>query len=136
MRILYEELVLPVSKRLCDKLSLLLINRGNKESREATINFRDPNYSAELGGYHPVEIRLERYGHNWVICYITDFCYVGKGQDVELAKCLDFDFQAGMFQDISGYYPIETATQIYPIWEDNFLNYWLEMQVFDVEVSK
>ncbi|QBL08389.1 DUF2787 domain-containing protein [Rheinheimera sp. D18] len=135
MRILYGDLTLPVSQRLGDNLSRLLLQRENKEPREAVINFRDPKYSAERGGYHPVEIRLERSGHNWRICYITDFCYVGQGQDVELAKSLDFDFQAGMFQDISGYYPIETALQIYPIWEENFITYWLEMQVFDVEVS-
>tara|TARA_R110002126_G_scaffold280944_1_gene428564 strand:- start:902 stop:1309 length:408 start_codon:yes stop_codon:yes gene_type:complete len=135
MRILYGDLVLPVSRQLGDNLSRLLLQRENKEAREAVISFRDPSYSAEHGGYHPVEIRLERSAHNWRICYITDFAYVGQGQDVELAKSLDFDFQAGMFQDISGYYPIETALQIYPIWEENFLTYWLEMNVFEVEVS-
>jgi len=40
-----------------------------------------------------------------------------------------------MFQDISGHYPIETTLQIYPIWEENFLTYWLDMNVFEVEVS-
>lgn len=135
MRILYEGLVLPVTKQLADKLSGLLANHPLEEQNEATINFRDPKYCAEAGGYHPVEIRLERKGQEWAICYITDFGYVGYGQDAELAKALDFDFQAGMFQDISGYYPIETALQIYPIWEENFLTYWQSMNVFDVEVS-
>lgn len=135
MRILYEGLVLPVTKQLADELTQLMASNPLKERSEATINFRDPKYSAEAGGYHPVEIRLERKGQEWAICYITDFGYVGYGQDVELAKALDFDFQAGMFQDISGYYPIETALQIYPIWEENFLTYWLDMKVFEVEVS-
>ncbi|MDP5136717.1 DUF2787 family protein [Rheinheimera baltica] len=135
MRILNEELVLPVSKTLCKQLSILLMNREDKEPREAVINFRDPNYSAERGGYHPVEIRLERNGHNWMVCYITDFGYVGTGQDAELIKSLDFNFEAGTFEDISGCYPIETAMQIYPIWEENFLTYWQSMNVFDVEVS-
>ncbi len=26
-----------------------------------TLNYRDPDYSATTGGYHPVEIRLERW---------------------------------------------------------------------------
>ncbi|MGI5308186.1 DUF2787 family protein [Rheinheimera sp. WS51] len=135
MRILYEDLPLPVTKGFCEQLSQLLINRVNQQPREATINFSSPHYSAKGGGYHPVEIRLERSGHSWTICYITDFGYVGQGQDVELAKSLDFDFQAGMFQDLSGYYPIETAAMIYPIWEENFLEYWLVMNVFDIEVT-
>lgn len=135
MRILYEGLVLPVTKQLAEELTRLMASNPLKERNETTINFRDPKYSAETGGYHPVEIRLERKGQEWTICYITDFGYVGFGQDVELAKALDFDFQAGMFQDVSGYYPIETALQIYPIWEENFLTYWLDMKVFEVEVS-
>ncbi|EMV5316332.1 DUF2787 family protein, partial [Escherichia coli] len=30
-----------------------------------TINFRDPEYSPETGGWHPVEIRLIPAGEDW-----------------------------------------------------------------------
>lgn len=30
-----------------------------------TLNFRDPDYSPELGGYRPVEIRLEKRAGSW-----------------------------------------------------------------------
>jgi hypothetical protein len=47
-----------------------------------TFNFRDTDYSACAGGYHPVEIRIERIGSNhkpdyWQLVYITDFSYQG-----------------------------------------------------------
>ena len=38
------------------------------------INFRDTSYSPVLGGYHPVEIMVDK--HNQVR-YITDFAFVG-----------------------------------------------------------
>jgi hypothetical protein len=43
-----------------------------------TLNFRDPSYSAETGGYHPVEIRLENKSELWQIAYITDFSFQGS----------------------------------------------------------
>ena len=135
MHIQYEKLALPVTKHFIEQLIKLIQQYPIKDRGHITINFRDPGYSPETGGYHPVEIRLKQQGERWHICYITDFFYVGQGAFAELTKSLDFDFEAGMFQDISGYYPIETATVIYPIWEDNFMTYWLEMGVFNVEVT-
>ncbi|MFD3389089.1 DUF2787 family protein [Alteromonas macleodii] len=69
------------------------------------------------------------------LTYITDFAYVGSGPYVELAKDLDFDFQAGVFQNLFGVFPIEQATDMYQIWEGNFLHYWLELEVFKVSTS-
>ncbi|MGL5038154.1 MAG: DUF2787 family protein, partial [Aeromonas sp.] len=62
-----------------------------------TLNYRDPDYSETTGGYHPVEIYLERGHDGWHLRYITDFSYVGQGWCVELAKELDFDFSMGSF---------------------------------------
>lgn len=42
-----------------------------------TINFRDPEYSPETGGWHPVEIRLIPAGEDWQLDYVTDFHYAG-----------------------------------------------------------
>lgn len=42
-----------------------------------TINFRDPEYSPETGGWHPVEIRLIPAGEDWLLDYVTDFHYAG-----------------------------------------------------------
>ncbi|MCA1929078.1 DUF2787 family protein [Rheinheimera sp.] len=92
-------------------------------------------HSAEKGVYHPVEIMLFRKGDTWYFAYITDFKYVGQEQDVELAKDLDFDFQAGVFQTLYGYYPIEEELDIYPVWEENFINYWQDFEVFEYKVA-
>lgn len=82
---------------------------------------------------------LFRKGDEWHFAYITDFKYVGKGQDVELAKDLDFDFQAGVFQALYWYYRIEEGLDIYPVWEENFcrlISYVNEfIQKYKCEVS-
>lgn len=129
MRIHYEGLALPVSSTLVHHLIELLKDHDLSNSRTVTINFRDPDYSAEKGGYHPVEIMLFSKGEIWHFAYITDFKYVGQGQDVELAKDLDFDFQAGVFQTLYGYYRIEEGLDIYPVWEDNFMQFWRDDRV-------
>lgn len=107
----------------------------NIDSKAVTINFRDPDYSPQTGGFHPVEIRLEKGTDQWQLCYITDFCYVGHQGQWELVKELDFDFSCGVFQSISGLLVIEAAVEFYPIWEQNFLCYWQELEVFNVRTS-
>ena len=135
MRIHYEGLALPVSSTLVNHLIELLKDHDLSNSRTVAINFRDPDYSAETGGYHPVEIMLFRKGDTWHFAYITDFKYVGLGQDVELAKDLDFDFQAGVLQTLYGYYRIGEGLDIYPVWEQNFIHYWKMFNAFRVEIK-
>ena len=133
MRIHYEDIALPVSKQLAEALAELLTKKS-LTGDSVTINFRDPNYDAENGGFHPVEIRLEKRGEVWNVCYITHFAYVGIGPYAELTKELDFDFQSGVFQNLFGVFPIEQATEIYQIWEGNFLYYLVELDVFSVSI--
>ena len=56
---------------------------------QLTFNFRNPGYSAEQGGVHPVEIRLIRGLDGWLFDYVTDFSYQGLGRDAELCKELN-----------------------------------------------
>lgn len=134
MQLRYEGLALPVSRKLASALSDIIAKQKN-QSDDLTINFRDPNYSAENGGFHPVEIRLEKENDIWCFCYITDFTYVGSGFTAELVKELDFDFEGGLFQNLFGLLPLEQASDIYQIWESNFLHYWQDMDVFETTVS-
>ncbi len=129
MRIHSEGLALPVTHMFTNAITVMLNEKGIS-GNSVTINFRDPTYSAESGGFHPVEIRLERQNNTWHLCYITGFAYVGSGPYAELAKDLDFDFQAGVFQNLFGVFPIEQATDMYQIWEGNFLHYWQALKVF------
>lgn len=135
MRIHYDGLALPVSTKFVHQLQNLL-NQNEIESESVTLNFRDPTYSAKRGGFHPVEIRLEQYDSMWHFCYITDFAYIGCGPYAELTKELDFDFQSGVFQNLFGVFPIEQATDMYQIWEGNFLYYYLELEAFTVSISE
>lgn len=131
IRIKHEGLAVPVSPMFTLYITDLLEPYKNEKS--VTINFRDPNYSADDGGYHPVEIRLENEGDGWRFCYITDFCYVGSGYMAELAKDLDFDFDTGLFQNLFGTYPIEQAIEIFQVWESNFVYYAIVLNVFTIQ---
>lgn len=124
MNISINNLPLPVTNKLTDIIKDALKGKDLTGKTSVTINFRDPDYSAETGGYHPVEMMLKRQGDEWHFQYITDFCYVGIGPYAELVKDLDFDFGAGVFQTTYGYFRIEEASEIYPDWENNFCCYF------------
>ncbi|MEH6578996.1 MAG: DUF2787 family protein [Amphritea sp.] len=143
LQILVDRYRLPISSELVQLLEKALIghtpDRGQDRAIAVTFCFRDPNYSAESGGYHPVEIRLQ-LEHSEKRCvgrfdYITDFSFVGIGQDAELTKEIDFDFSAGVCSVIySGYFSLNKAAEFYQLWQQNFTDYHA-MGVFDVTVT-
>ena len=102
---------------------------------QLTFNFRNPGYSAEQGGVHPVEIRLIRGLDGWLFDYVTDFSYQGLGQDAELCKELDFNFLDDEHY-LQGWGPIQRseAHELFTLWQTNFVAY-CRMAYFTVEVS-
>ena len=84
IKINIDNLCLPVSQKLITYIEQLITDHDNCQA--ITLNFRDPTYSADAGGFHPVEIRLEKDHGQWHFSYITDFCYVGSGYMAELAS--------------------------------------------------
>ncbi|MGR5460218.1 DUF2787 domain-containing protein [Vibrio sp. PNB22_1_1] len=129
-----ERLLLPVTQDLQNKLEQIAhqYDLPTASTKALTFNFRDTSYSAELGGYHPVEIRIEQDNGQWHFCYITDFSYVGYPYP-ELAKEVDFDFANG---EAAFLYmrpqPINEGDvmEFYQMWELNFMTY-LHMDAFD-----
>ncbi len=95
------------------------------------LNFKDPNYSAETGGYHPVEIAIDATGK---LLYITDFAYYGDGHYAELGKELDFDFSYNLFQQMGRDYPLKEGSELFDIWQCNFCEY-VKWGVFEVKHS-
>ena len=123
---------LTISNRLISILNKEIERHSEVDSSSGCIiNFRDPNYSAESGGYHPVEICLDENGR---IQYITDFSYVGQGHYAELVKELDFDFSYGLFQQMGREYPISQGAGLFKIWQSNFCDYY-QYQVYTVTVQ-
>jgi hypothetical protein len=93
------------------------------------INFRDPDYSAETGGFHPVEVMVAGDGR---ILYVTDFAYVGH--PAELAKEIDFDFGLGLFQHFGREYPLAKGKGLFALWQKNFCAYH-QMGTYQVTVE-
>ena len=102
---------------------------------QRTFNFRNPGYSAEQGGVHPVEIRLVRGLNDWLFDYVTDFSYQGLGQDAELCKELDFNFLDEEHSMLGwGPLPGVEARELFALWQSNFISY-AQLGYFTVTVS-
>jgi len=84
------------------------------------INFRDPTYSAESGGYHPVEVAIDADGG---LVYVTDFAYFGPPKFAELGKEMDFDFSLGLFQHYGRDFPLQYGDELFQIYQANFASY-------------
>ena len=122
-----------ISVALSDLILKEIANGKKPETAHAvTINFRDPDYSLDSGGYHPVEIRIDLPSHR--VEYITDFAYVGIGYCAELEKSLDFDFSQNTFQQMGVCYPINEAGELFALWQNNFCQYY-EMGVYKTQVQ-
>ena len=119
------ELLLPVSESLVDVLELYLCKSVMPANASAvTFNFRDSNYSAESGGFHPVEIRLFKDQDSWQWDYITDFAYQGPAGMAELEPELDFNLKTGSaYSLLTGVLTDIAAHELYQLWEGNFLSY-------------
>ncbi|MCD9464484.1 hypothetical protein CJF25_16080 [Photobacterium phosphoreum] len=129
-----ERLLLPVTENLQQKLQHITTqhNLPTTSTSALTFNFRDTGYSAESGGWHPVEIRIEQENDQWHFSYITDFSYVGYPYP-ELAKEVDFDFDNNRASVLYSWEEVITDSRVaefYQVWEMNFLAY-VEMEVFD-----
>jgi hypothetical protein len=122
---------LAVSKKLVAIITQELEMHGTDIFTGFIINFRGPDYSAESGGYHPVEICVDANGR---IQYITDFAYVGQGHYAELAKELDFDFSGGVFQQMGTVFPIRQGAGLFKMWQSNFCSYY-KWQVFKTSIE-
>lgn len=97
-----------------------LLKAGLSEESGAVITFRDPDFSADTGGVHPVEIYITHEGE---LQYITDFAYYGRPPQCELVKEIDYDFANCIFQHFGVEYPIKHGHELFKIWESNFLEY-------------
>ena len=102
---------------------------------QLTFNFRNPGYSAEQGGVHPVEIRLVRGLDDWLFDYVTDFSYQGLGQDAELCKEIDFNLSCDEhYLQSWGPLPGVEARELFALWQRNFISY-AQLGYFTVTVS-
>ena len=128
-----NQCLMDVFNQRCKQAPDLLSQLNDNES--IVFNFRDKSYSAEAGGFHPVEIAFTKEAYNqWKYTYITDFAFVGN-HFPELAKEIDFDFlsEEWFASYLGKYSPLkrnEAALELYPLWEGNFLAY-VDMGVYD-----
>ena len=84
------------------------------------VSFRDPDYSACTGGFHPVEFGIDRKGR---LRYVSDLAFVGRPPDTELVKEVDFDFTAGVLRHFGVEHPIREGRALFAQYQANFLAY-------------
>lgn len=91
---------------------------------ELTINFCDKDYSAAAGGFHPVEVRLEKRGIGWMLVYITDFSYQGR-PDSELVKEIDVCFVIkSVYHMLVGWLSEREGKELLALFVTNFVEYY------------
>ncbi|MCP4125398.1 MAG: DUF2787 domain-containing protein [Bacteroidetes bacterium] len=112
-------------------LNKLLIEISSDTNDGITFNFRDPTYSPETGGFHPVEISVNSKG---ILQYVTDFAYFGSPPMAELEKELDFDFSMNVFQQFGQNYDLIDGQGLFRLYTQNFCAYH-EMGVYEVSVT-
>ncbi|MEF7129520.1 DUF2787 family protein [Escherichia coli] len=129
-------LTLPVTKEFQQHITTLLANQVLQKITEAVvINFRDPDYSAESGGFHPVEMRFIRQDNEWYFDYVTDFSYMGRVYP-ELEKEIDFCWSGNyVFHYLIGDISLAAErNELWSLWERNFMEY-LSMGIYQVTVT-
>ncbi|HHQ6628118.1 TPA: DUF2787 family protein [Serratia fonticola] len=133
--ILQEGYRLPVNQKL---IELLFKEMGNappikQQLKAVSFIFRDSDYSAELGGYHPVEIRLIKKEERWFFDYVTDFAYMGTVYP-ELEKEIDFSWsQQYTFHAGLGDLGHKAGCELFGLWQSNFIQYY-DLDVYTVQI--
>lgn len=112
-------------------LNNLLKNTLPDPSDIIAVNFRDPNYSAEKGGYHPVEVHVNAKGE--VLC-ISDFVYVGTRPMFDLSIELDWNFEQNSFRQYDSFYDLDCGRSLLGLYTRNFTAYY-NSGVYQVEVT-
>ena len=130
-------LTLPVTKQFQQHIATLLSEHALKTKvRAVVINFHDPDYSVESGGFHPVEMRFIHKDDEWYFDYVTDFSFMGRVYP-ELEKEIDFCWSGHyVFHYLAG--DISLAAEkndLWSLWESNFMEY-LSMDIYRVTVTE
>ena len=95
-----------------------------KDANAITLNFRDPDYSAEDGGFHPVEVRLEKQQEHWRLVYVTDFAFRGHPFP-ELVKDIDICFNSKQVYSLfSGWIGERECRALIDLFTQNFAAYF------------
>lgn len=121
-------------ERFYQVIEQALANLDPKDVSAITLNFRDPDYSSETGGFHPVEVRLEKQQDHWRFVYVTDFAFRGHPFP-ELVKDIDICFNSKQVYSLfSGWIGERESQGLIRLFSDNFVSYY-QMEVYQVEVS-
>ncbi|HAS5670858.1 TPA: DUF2787 domain-containing protein [Vibrio cholerae] len=132
---------LPVSAKLHNLINQALqtcdAEEDEKQPSSLMLKFRDKSYSVKNGGYHPVEILIQKnQDGTWRFTNITELAYYGQ----DIVTNIDFNFEEANFKSfplprLSMEKEAYEAKCLYHLWEKNFCAY-ASMKVFDqIEVE-
>ena len=113
---------------------LAKLTEPQSNSTGITLNFRDPDYSADKGGFHPVEMRLSKHKDLWLFEYITDFSFQGFPYP-ELVKEIDICYQTKQVYSLyGGCLSQQDGNELIELYLTNFISY-VEMETFTVKIT-
>jgi hypothetical protein len=116
---------------------LLKVTPPEEEISALTFNFRDPDFSADDGGFHPVEIRIVQPtsdNNQWSFEYITDFSFQGLPYP-ELVKDIDVCFiTEKVYTGYVGGLNEKAGNELFDLFIENFISY-VGIDIFEVKIS-
>ncbi|WP_371377716.1 DUF2787 family protein [Thalassotalea aquiviva] len=84
------ELSLPDTFYQLIEKEIIEASKPDEGAKRITLNFLDPGYCAQTGGYHPVNVGLVKDMKEWRLISISDYAYQGLSND--LVKEIDICF--------------------------------------------
>lgn len=117
--------------RFVQLINMLLEEKAGNIQDGVVLNFRDPDYSYEHGGFHPVEICI---GKDDKLVYATDFSFAGVPPFVELGVELDWNWEQGYFRQFDSFHDLLVGQSIFYLWAANFTEY-VKAEIFQIEIT-
>jgi|688.fasta_scaffold900007_2 hypothetical protein len=117
-----------INKQLIALIEYELRDWKSLENISVLLHFRDPEYSAQFGGYHPVTICVSAQGR---IQWIADLSFMGLCLTTEL----EFHFEDNLCKQMGVHYPLNAGAHLFKIWQSNFCDYY-QSGVFQTTIER
>ena len=128
MKIQTNDYPVLVSKKLITLIEYELRDYETADDLGVLLHFRDPDYSAQCGDYHPVAICVSTQGR---IKWIADFSFMGSSLTIEL----EFHFEDRLCKQMGAQYPTHTGARLFKVWQSNFCDYY-QSGVFQTTIER
>ncbi|WP_371374873.1 DUF2787 family protein [Thalassotalea aquiviva] len=117
------ELSLPGTFYQLIEKEIIDVGKPDEDAKRITLNFLDPGYCAQTGGYHPVNVGLVKNMNEWRLVSISDYAYQDSSNDLvkEIEICFTTNKAYSMF---TGWLDSGDSQELLSMLINNFVEYY------------